>query len=169
MADFVVETTNESGVVEQERVSVNETDLRLFNRSLVCIVGLERATALQRLSVHRLNHRVFCVESHAFSSILVQLDNSRFVDVPACVLASTQLDYLNVRLVFPRSLPVVLHCRLTPPQLNLNSLSSLPAAIGRINALTELWVRINTTFALAVSPSPSSSSLIIASTVCLER
>jgi hypothetical protein len=49
--DFVVETTNDSGVVNQERVSVNQRVLNLSNRSLVRIVGLERATKLQRLHV----------------------------------------------------------------------------------------------------------------------
>jgi hypothetical protein len=54
MADFfVVETTNERGVVNQERVSVNQTMFDVSNRSLVRIVGLERATALRRLHVCR--------------------------------------------------------------------------------------------------------------------
>jgi hypothetical protein len=37
---------------------------------------------------------------------------------------------------------------LTPPQLNLNLLSSLPAAIGQMMALTELYVRTDTAFAV---------------------
>jgi hypothetical protein len=41
MADFVVETTNERGVVERERVSMNETKLHLSYRRLVRIDGLE--------------------------------------------------------------------------------------------------------------------------------
>jgi hypothetical protein len=51
--DFLIETTNERGVVTQERVSVsvNETVLNLSNRSLVRIVGLEQATLLQKLNV----------------------------------------------------------------------------------------------------------------------
>jgi hypothetical protein len=51
--DFVVETTNESGTVEQTRFSVNQTVLRLANRSLARIVCLERATALRQLVVRR--------------------------------------------------------------------------------------------------------------------
>jgi hypothetical protein len=67
MADFVVETTNESGVVEQERVSLNKTVLRLNDRKLVRIDGLERATKLQKLFVHRANQRISGVKSHALS------------------------------------------------------------------------------------------------------
>jgi hypothetical protein len=52
MADFfVIETTNESGIVEQKRVLSNDTVLYLPGRSLVRIDGLERATTLQQLHV----------------------------------------------------------------------------------------------------------------------
>jgi hypothetical protein len=51
--DFVVETTNERGIVEQTRFSANQTVLQLNGRSLVRIDGLERATTLQRLVVRR--------------------------------------------------------------------------------------------------------------------
>jgi hypothetical protein len=53
MADFfVIETTNESGVVKQESVSVNLTNLSVGHRGLVRIDGLERATMLRKLGVH---------------------------------------------------------------------------------------------------------------------
>jgi hypothetical protein len=94
--DFVVETTNESGIVEQERVSVNGTVLRLANRSLVCIVGLERATMLQTLKVRGPMH-FWCRISRIL--VFVQLSRNCFVDVPACVLALTQLTVLEVSLV----------------------------------------------------------------------
>jgi hypothetical protein len=51
MSNFLIETTNDSGVVKQERVSVNQTVLSLGWRSLVRIVGLERATTLEHLDV----------------------------------------------------------------------------------------------------------------------
>jgi hypothetical protein len=52
MADILVETTNLRGVVEQKRVSANETMLSLGNLSLIRIDGpLERATTLQKLYV----------------------------------------------------------------------------------------------------------------------
>jgi hypothetical protein len=98
MADFVVETTNESGVVEQEHVSVNQMGLSYHNRSLARIGGLERATTLKTLFVPI--NALSGVESHAFSLLFVQLDNNCFVDVPACVLASTQLTFLHVSLAF---------------------------------------------------------------------
>jgi hypothetical protein len=53
MAEFLIETTNEDGVVEERRVSLDQTRLDLAFRSLVRIVGLERATTLQRLQVPR--------------------------------------------------------------------------------------------------------------------
>jgi hypothetical protein len=49
--DFLIETTNERGVVEQERVFVDQTQLWLTDRSLVRIDSLERATTLQQLNV----------------------------------------------------------------------------------------------------------------------
>jgi hypothetical protein len=49
--DFVVETTNESGIVEQVRVSVSQTMLDMSSRSLVRIVGLGRATTLKTVHV----------------------------------------------------------------------------------------------------------------------
>jgi hypothetical protein len=64
--DFLIETTNESGVVKQERVSVNQMELWLTKRSLIRIDGLERATTLQTLNVQT-NQRISGVESHAFS------------------------------------------------------------------------------------------------------
>jgi hypothetical protein len=107
--DFVVETTNESGGVEQKRVSVNATELSLANRGLVRIVGLERVTSLRRLYVHRLQSTHFwCRISRIFSSFLVQLEDNCFVDVPVCVLASTQLTGLHVCLVLFR---LFLRCR----------------------------------------------------------
>jgi hypothetical protein len=96
MADFLIETTNERGVVEQKRVSMNGTVLSLANRSLVRIAGVERATMLRQLHVSRPINRISGVESHAFSSFLVQLEDNCFVDVPACMLALTQLTFLNV-------------------------------------------------------------------------
>jgi hypothetical protein len=74
--DFVVETTNERGIVNQEHVSVNQTELDLRWRRLVRIVGLKRATTLQRLNVNRPNRCISGVESHAsrrFRSALRQL------------------------------------------------------------------------------------------------
>jgi hypothetical protein len=48
----VLEATNESGVVEQTRVSLRQTELWLTRRHLVRIDdGLERATTLKKLSV----------------------------------------------------------------------------------------------------------------------
>jgi hypothetical protein len=45
-----------------------------------------------------INQRSAGVESHTFS-FLVQLNDNCFVDVPACVLGSTQITDLNVSLV----------------------------------------------------------------------
>jgi hypothetical protein len=96
--DFVIETTNENGVVEQERVALNLRELNLSNRSLVRIVGpLERVTTLQELYVHR-NQSISGVESHAILVLFVQLSHNCFVDVPACVLALTRLKLLWVSL-----------------------------------------------------------------------
>jgi hypothetical protein len=47
--DFVIETTNESGAVNQERVSLSQIMLVLRDRSLVRIDGLERATVTKKL------------------------------------------------------------------------------------------------------------------------
>jgi hypothetical protein len=84
--DFLIETTNESGGVEQERVSLNRTELAdLGNRSLVRIDGLERATTLQKLYVSRPIKRISVAESHAlslFRSAVQQLLRRR-----ACVCA----------------------------------------------------------------------------------
>jgi hypothetical protein len=99
MADFcVVETTNESGVIKQERVSVNETDFSAGYCGLVRIDGLERATMLEELAV-RDRQRVSAFLSHAFWSSFTQLFGNCFVDVPECVLALTQLTSLKVRFV----------------------------------------------------------------------
>jgi hypothetical protein len=95
---FLIETTNESGVVEQERVSVKQTELDWRNRSLVRIVGpLERATALRQLVVHRQSTHFWCRISRIL--VFVQLHDNCLFDVPACVLASTQLEYLSVSVV----------------------------------------------------------------------
>ena len=52
MSDEVAyETTDEDGVVTQERVSVNETYLYLKLRQLVRVDGVERATHLKKLVV----------------------------------------------------------------------------------------------------------------------
>jgi hypothetical protein len=51
MSDFVVNATNESGVIKQERMSVHHTTLDLSELSLVRINGLERATKLESLNV----------------------------------------------------------------------------------------------------------------------
>jgi hypothetical protein len=99
MADFLIETTNENGVVEQQRVAFNQTELDLRNRSLVRIVGLERATALKTLAVHRLNQPHFWCRISCFLVLFVKLSHNCFVDVPAYVLAMTQLDALYVSLV----------------------------------------------------------------------
>ena len=95
---FLIETTNETCVVEQVRVSLNQTRLSLAGRSLVRIVGLERATTLQILNVQT-NQRIFW---RRISRILVfvQLEDNCFVDVPACVLALTQVDFLSVSVLF---------------------------------------------------------------------
>jgi Leucine-rich repeat (LRR) protein len=141
MADFfsfVVETTNESGIVEQKRVLANDTVLYLPGHSLVRIDGLERATMLQNLYVQpQSTHCLVSNLTHLRS--FVQLNSNRFVDVPACVLALTRLEILNVSLVlvpFVSSLSL-----LTPLQLSGNCLSSVPAAISHMTALKELYVR----------------------------
>jgi hypothetical protein len=75
--DFLIETTNQRGIVTQKLVSVNQTGLRLANRSLVRVVGLERATTLQRLHVRRPNARIVGDESlthsRSFRSVEPQL------------------------------------------------------------------------------------------------
>jgi hypothetical protein len=53
MVRFVVATTNERGVVKQTRESVDETELWFVRRTLVHIVGLERATTLETLHVRQ--------------------------------------------------------------------------------------------------------------------
>jgi hypothetical protein len=100
MSDLIVETTNESGVVKQEYVSVSQTELDLRWRSLVRIDGsLERATTLKELYV--ILERISGVESYAFSSFIFgQLNNNCFVDVPACVLALTRVDFFSVSVLF---------------------------------------------------------------------
>jgi hypothetical protein len=61
MTDFVIETTIERGVVNQERVSVDVTALPLAYLSLVCVDGpLERATRLQTLYVQPRRHAAQC-------------------------------------------------------------------------------------------------------------
>jgi hypothetical protein len=97
--DFLIETTNESGIVRQERVYMNETELELGYLNLVRIDGLERATELKDLYVLSFSDQLTLVlVSHLTHSrcSFAQLPNNRFVDVPACVLASTQLTCLNV-------------------------------------------------------------------------
>jgi hypothetical protein len=99
MADFVIETTIERGVVNQERVSVDVTALPLAHLSLVCVDGpLERATRLQTLYVYnRDTQRSAGDDSHALSSFsFIQLNGNCFVDVPAAVLALTRLSVLHV-------------------------------------------------------------------------
>jgi hypothetical protein len=98
MADFVIETTNESDVVEQKRVSANQTVLNLSRCGLVRVVGLEQATTLKTLYVRRRINRIWCRISRILV-LSVQLHNNCFVDVPACVLAMTQLSDLSVSLV----------------------------------------------------------------------
>jgi hypothetical protein len=144
--DFEVETTNESGIVKQER-ALNQTMLYLGDRSLVRIDGLERATTLKTLLVQHQSTHFRCRISRILVRF-VQLNNNCFVDVPACVLELTQLDFLSVRgrvlfLLF-------LRCALLTPavQLGSNRFSSLPAAIGQLTALTTLDVRTDTAFAL---------------------
>jgi hypothetical protein len=95
---FLVETTNEGGIVVQMRVSVNETELDLGSGTRVRIDGLERATRLRRLYVQPTAINAFwCRISRILA--LSQLFDNRFVDVPACVLALTQLRLLDVSLV----------------------------------------------------------------------
>jgi hypothetical protein len=83
--DFpLIETTNERGFVEQTRVSVNEIVLDLSDRSLVRIVGLERATTLQQLDIHRPINAFWwnLTDSRSFRSARWQLLRRR-----ACVCA----------------------------------------------------------------------------------
>jgi hypothetical protein len=107
--DVVIETTNERGIVEQARVSANQTELDLRNRKLVGIDGVERATTLKKLQVT--NQRNFRCRISRSLVVFVQLDKNCFVDMPACVLASTQLAILDVSLVRVLAFLVVL---LTP-------------------------------------------------------
>jgi Leucine-rich repeat (LRR) protein len=145
--DFVVETTNERGIVEQTRFSANQTVLQLNGRSLVRIDGLERATTLQRLVVRRPKSTAFLVSNltHSRSFHSAQHQPLRW---RASVCA--RFDTARASQRESRSPPFVSSLSLlTPLQLNSNSLSSLPAAIGHMTALTELWVRTDTAFALA--------------------
>jgi hypothetical protein len=93
------ETTDVRGTVEQKRLSVNETVLDLSYLDLFRIVGLERATTLRTLVVRRPKTHFWCRISHVLVVSLSQLNNNNFVDVPACVLALSLLDILDVSLV----------------------------------------------------------------------
>jgi hypothetical protein len=147
--DFVVETTNESGVVEHERVSVNETVLQLRDRSLVRIVGpLARATTLQRLVVRRpINTFLVANLTHSrcFRSAVRQL-LCRRASVCARVDTARPARRESRSLAFVSSLSL-----LTPLQLAMNRLSSLPAAVCQMSALTVLIVRTDTAFARSLS------------------
>jgi Leucine-rich repeat (LRR) protein len=141
MNDFVIEIATKSGVVKQEIVSVNQTELRL-NCNLAGIDGpLERATLLQKLYVHRtldafpLSYSYSYLFSHSLVHC-IQLNANALVDVPACVLTLTQVTFLDVRL-----LPFVVRLLTTHVQLDSNHLLSLPSAIGQMMALTTLSVR----------------------------
>jgi hypothetical protein len=164
MPDFLIETTNESGTVNQERVSANETVLNLSRRSLVRIVGLERATRLQRLNVRRPINAFLVSNLSRFLFLFVQLNANCFVDVPACVLALTQLEHLWVSLV----LFVVV---LTPLAALLEPLVVCVRRHWSNDGFDKPHRETDTdaAFALAVSPSPSSSSLRIVSISCHAR
>jgi hypothetical protein len=75
MSDFVIEATNERGIVEQELVTVNQMALDLSHRRLVRIDGaLARATKLEQLYVHPTNTYPFAHFSPiCFVSALRQL------------------------------------------------------------------------------------------------
>jgi hypothetical protein len=97
--EFVTEATNERGAGQRKQLSVKETtQFWLRDLSLVDLVGLERGTMLKELYVRQ---RMSGVDSHAFTFVFrVQLNGNCFVDVPACVLALTQIVFLNVCLSF---------------------------------------------------------------------
>jgi hypothetical protein len=116
--------------------------LHLANRSLVRIDGLERATTLKTLLVRR-----------PISTVLVSnLTYSRFRSAQhqllrrrACMCARVD----TARLAQRESRSLSSYCLLTPVQLSYNCLSSVPAAIGHMTALTELTVSADSAFALA--------------------
>jgi Arc/MetJ family transcription regulator len=165
MADFLIETTNERGVVTQERVSVNETDLRLFNRSLVRIDGLERATTLRYLNVHQSTH-FWC----RISRILVDSRSVQHQLLRRRASVCARVDTTPLSRRASRSPPFVSSLSLlTPLQVPVEP----PVVPSRCHwphdGVDRTQGETDTAFALAVSLAPFSSSLTIASFACQER